>query len=126
ENDFLASGCLFLKITSICVQIPFMSNTQFTAKLLILAGLFLSSCMPAKKVTFTPITDADLLPHPIPEDSIPTIPGTETFIPDPRDSFFLDLFAQHPGIFEEIVLKKDLLQVQILYTQIDRDEHNMP
>ncbi len=44
----------------------------------------------------------------------------------PEDSFFLSLLRQYPLLFNDILKNKKKNHVQIIYTQIDRDEANHP
>ena len=44
----------------------------------------------------------------------------------PQDSFFLSLFRQYPLLFADILKNKKNNHVQVIYTQIDRDEANNP
>ena len=47
-------------------------------------------------------------------------------IPDPQNAFFEDLFRQYPGVFDDVIKRKNELNVQVIYTQIDRDANNRP
>ncbi len=42
------------------------------------------------------------------------------------ENFLENLMRQQPEKFDSILLNKDKLEVQIIYTQIDRDENNIP
>jgi hypothetical protein len=45
----------------------------------------------------------------------------------PRDeNIIADLMEKHPEQFADILANKDRYEVQVIYTQIDRDEHNKP
>jgi beta-lactamase class A len=46
--------------------------------------------------------------------------GTKT------DIFFTDLFKQYPQYFDSIIPRKKDLNIQVIYTQIDRDQNNFP
>lgn len=48
------------------------------------------------------------------------IDGTKT------DSFFTGLFKQYPEYFDNVIARKNDLNIQMIYTQIDRDENNFP
>lgn len=46
--------------------------------------------------------------------------------PHPEDVFFLDLFKKYPGVFDSVLANRKENNVQIIYTQINRDKQNKP
>lgn len=71
--------------------------------ILVIAVSFFISCHVVKK-TPTSITND----------------GTKT------DQFFIRLFKKYPEYFKDVISRKDDLNIQIIYTQVDRDKNNFP
>src|SRR4051812_38344566 len=57
-----------------------------------------------------------------------TRPADIILKPDPAktDSMMLDLLEKHPGYFDSILQHRKEWNVQIIYTQVNRDRHNNP
>jgi hypothetical protein len=46
--------------------------------------------------------------------------------PEPTENLVENLLKTEPGNFQQTLDRKDQLEIQIIYTQIDRDESNLP
>lgn len=90
--------------------------------------LFGSSCKTTRQTTSPnqASTPADSSNHKEPVDS--AVASTiELKQPTGKTDIWLEkLLKSHPRYFKDILDKRDEYKVQIIYTQIDRDEHNKP
>ena len=71
----------------------------------ILAIITLASCKPTTKLTTT----------------TGQMPGGSSILL--KDSFLTNLFARHPQFFDTLIRQKDRWQMQVIYTQIDRNSN---
>lgn len=81
----------------------------FTAHLVGFIAIIIASCSFAKK---------SVTPSVVIKDSVANRPISDTF--------FTRLFRQYPGLFDSTVRPEKGFQVQIIYTQVDRDAANNP
>lgn len=113
ENAY-QGGCLFfLDFCPTCSQINTMTIRSFAAP----AGLYIlaifCSCSPAKKITIETTQAPPLIFQPPIQEK-------------PEDEFMVKLFNTQPALFDGILAKRKELNVQVIYTQIDRDETGRP
>ncbi|MCP9753118.1 serine hydrolase [Ferruginibacter sp. HRS2-29] len=82
----------------------------------ILAITILAQCtVPRKVQQAPPVTVAPVIQNPVQEQ---TVSG--------EDAFFEELFREYPGAFDNILTNRKEWNVQIIYTQIDRDRNGLP
>lgn len=89
-----------------------------------LAKLFIvviaMSCSSAKKIQ----TPQQVAKPAVP--AIDTLSAVKNIIKSADDIFFESLFKNYPGKFDSILLNRKEWNVQIIYTQINRDKNNNP
>lgn len=86
-------------------------TTKYSFVLLITFSLYVS-CNPGKKMQ---TVDRNIINNPT------ILPGDGT-----KTDFFTTLFSQYPQYFDSIVKHSKDWNVQIIYTQVDRDANNLP
>ncbi len=47
-------------------------------------------------------------------------------VADTEDAFFENIFKSYPGVFEKVLSERNEMNLQIIYTQINRDKNNKP
>ncbi|MDB5202881.1 MAG: serine hydrolase [Ferruginibacter sp.] len=78
------------------------------------------SCSPAKKIPAAP----PVTTVPTPATPTPVIPVVKAN--DAGDVFFENIFKNYPGVFNDVLAKRQDLNVQIIYTEINRDKNGNP
>ncbi|MBX2922907.1 MAG: serine hydrolase [Chitinophagaceae bacterium] len=69
------------------------------------------------------------IPGPKPDTQVAVVPADTAaplLKPARTDAFLEKLLRNHPAYFSDILAHKDAYKVQVIYTQIDRDENNQP
>jgi len=116
EKAFDGYGLLFLKFHSICIQMKSMTFKAFytISALMILSINF--GCSSSKKGTSTSNTELSS-----------TQTTTEAQAEElAEDRFLATLLKTQPVLFDSILINRKKLNVQIMYTQIDRDKEGNP
>lgn len=116
ENAY-QGGCLFfLDFYPTCSQINAMTIRSFaTVASLNILGIF-CSCSPAKKTVIPPEVAVTPMALPV------TVPAAE----NREDEFISGLFKTQPALFNDILVNRKALNVQVIYTQVDRDADGIP
>ena len=90
-----------------------------TRSFAVAAGLFIlsifHSCSPARKTTTETVQSPPFIMVPPPGET--GMPATEK----KEDQFLAQLFKTQPALFNDILLNRKELNVQVIYTQVDRD-----
>jgi hypothetical protein len=96
-----------------------MIRNVFFVILIFISIVLFSSCGGSKKVTQPPAPPVVSAPV---EKPLPTPPP----IPDAGDKFFEDIFRKYPGQFEAVLKHREDWNVQVIYTQVNRDSDGKP
>jgi len=98
-----------------------MINPHFRAAGVAFILMIFMSCTAPRKTT-APVATA---PGPVSQPQAPVgeIPSA---VENKEDAFFVNLFKQYPGVMDEVLLNRKKWNVQVIYTQINRNANQVP
>lgn len=92
-----------------------MAKGRFLAAIIFSITVLAQCTAPKKAQQATPVITAPMAQNPVQTQSV-----------SPEDAFFEDLFKEYPGAFDNVIANRKEWNVQIIYTQIDRDRNGQP